>query len=75
MIIQESVENKEKQPTPWLTPAEAARHIGISPTQFLAYVRSGEITHYRISQKIVRFQVADLDSWIRSKKNKRQNAA
>jgi excisionase family DNA binding protein len=66
----QSTQGGSAHTSPWLSPAEAAKYVGISPARLQESVRSGDITHYRISQKIVRFRIEDLDAWIRSKKKR-----
>lgn len=60
-----------------LTPADAARYMGVSPS-YLANSRSGgnpNAPAYVKDGRIVRYDVHDLDAWIESRKRQPTGAA
>jgi predicted DNA-binding transcriptional regulator AlpA len=45
-----------------LSPADAARYLGLTKASFYRLAKP-ELTPVRITKKIVRYRVADLDNW------------
>ena len=45
----------------WLSIQEAADYIGVNPRTIRRYIRGGRLNPSRISNKVVRIRLADLD--------------
>jgi excisionase family DNA binding protein len=50
----------------WLTIQEAADHLGVNPRTVRRYMRLGRLEASRISNKVVRIRLADLDRLMES---------
>lgn len=50
----------------WLSIAEAAEHLGVNPRTVRRYMRMGRLEASRISNKVVRIRLADLDRFMES---------
>lgn len=44
----------------WLTPQDAARKIGVSPSLIYKMIRTGQLQASRVGLKLIRIKVADL---------------
>lgn len=49
-----------------LTPAEAAVYLGMSVATLMRRTNSGQLSCFRLAQKMVRYKRSDLDSYIDS---------
>src|SRR3989338_11463039 len=52
----------------WLTAEEAAKYLGISITNLYSLAQSNRIPAHRVG-KMWRFQIAELDKWIKANKS------
>jgi excisionase family DNA binding protein len=59
MIIQDSPIQEAAE---WLTPADAARRIGVSSSFIYKLIRTGELTASRVGAKLLRINTTDLDA-------------
>ena len=59
MIIQDSPIQETAE---WLTPADAARRIGVSSSFIYKLIRTGELTASRVGAKLLRINTTDLDA-------------
>lgn len=50
----------------WLSIAEAAEHLGVNPRTVRRYMRLGRLDASRVSNKVVRIRLADLDRFMDS---------
>lgn len=50
----------------WLTPTQAAEHLGVSAATVLRAARTGRLTAYKVGlgRKLWRFKTQDLDMWL-----------
>lgn len=48
----------------WLSIQEAAEHLGVNPRTVRRYMRLGRLEASRISNKVVRIRLADLDRFM-----------
>jgi len=46
----------------WLTPADAARRIGVSSSFIYKLIRTGELTASRVGSKLLRINITDLNA-------------
>ncbi len=52
--------------SPWLNPEQAARYIGFEPRGLETMRREARGPKFsRVSHRVVRYHVADLDAWLR----------
>jgi excisionase family DNA binding protein len=51
-----------QEPAEWLTPADAARRIGVSSSFIYKLIRTGELTASRVGAKLLRINTTDLDA-------------
>jgi excisionase family DNA binding protein len=47
-----------------LTPRQLAEYIGVSPKQVYRWVESASIPHFRISPRVIRFRLEDVEAWL-----------
>ena len=53
-------------PKAWLTPEEAANHLGISLRRIYQYASAGSIPCHRLpDSNLLRFHINELDAWVR----------
>lgn len=58
----------------YLTPREAAKYCGVSPKTLESWRRLEKGPSYsKISSKLIRYDVSDLDSWMDSHRNELDN--
>lgn len=50
----------------WLSIQEAAEHLGVNPRTVRRYMRLGRLEASRVSNKVVRIRLADLDRFMDS---------
>jgi excisionase family DNA binding protein len=50
----------------WLSITEAAEHLGVNPRTVRRYMRLGRLEASRVSNKVVRIRLADLDRFMES---------
>lgn len=48
----------------WLSITEAAAHLGVNPRTVRRYIRLGRLEPSRVSNKVVRIRLADLDRFM-----------
>jgi excisionase family DNA binding protein len=66
-LLREIREIVGNPPRVWLTPEQAAGHIGVSPASIRRYIRNGLIPVHRLpGSNLLRLDVAELDEWVRS---------
>jgi excisionase family DNA binding protein len=47
-----------------LTARQIAEYIGVSPKQVYRWVQSASIPHFRISPRVIRFRLEDVEAWL-----------
>jgi len=52
----------QQETAEWLTPADAARRIGVSSSFIYKLIRTGELTASRVGSKLLRISTTDLDA-------------
>ena len=57
-------------PIQWLSTAEAARYLGITPRTLYRFIDEGQITGYRFG-RVIRLKQDDVDAFIEYARNKK----
>ena len=52
-----------------LTVSEIAKYLNFKPRTIYKWVQEKSIPHYRLSTKVVRFDLATIDAWLETKRN------
>lgn len=58
-----------------LKPLEAANCLGVSLRTLMAWKDAGEIPFVMLSERVLRFAVADLEAWISERSTRRPEAS
>ena len=49
----------------WITPGEAAEHLGVTDRTIRNYVAAGRLTGYRLGKRAVRLDLDEVDALLR----------
>jgi excisionase family DNA binding protein len=65
--IKDLLRDGRAQSSPWLSPEEAARYLGVSRTRIYQYIRADRIPLHRLpDSNMVRLNIHELDEWVKS---------
>jgi len=65
--IRDLLRDGRAQSSPWLSPEEAARYLGMSPSKVYKMIAEDQIPHHRPPHtRLTRLHVGELDVWMRN---------